>query len=89
VDWLPGYESSVPVRIGNAAAGQYQLDVYGEVMSALFTAAQADGVHSPAIWDLQVKLIEFLEEGWKLPDDGIWEVRGLGVISPTRRSWPG
>jgi GH15 family glucan-1,4-alpha-glucosidase len=76
VDWLPGYESSVPVRIGNAAAGQYQLDVYGEVMSALFTAAQADGVHSPAIWDLQVKLIEFLEEGWKLPDDGIWEVRG-------------
>lgn len=45
-------------------------------MSALFTAAQADGVHSPAIWDLQVKLIEFLEEGWKLPDDGIWEVRG-------------
>ncbi len=76
VDWLPGYEGSAPVRVGNAAAGQYQLDVYGEVMSALFTAAQADGVHSRAIWDLQIKLIEFLEEGWKLPDDGIWEVRG-------------
>ncbi len=75
-DWLPGYEGSAPVRIGNAAAGQYQLDVYGEVMSALYTAAQADGVHSRAIWDLQVKLIEFIEEGWKLPDDGIWEVRG-------------
>jgi GH15 family glucan-1,4-alpha-glucosidase len=76
VDWLSGYEGSSPVRVGNAASGQYQLDVYGEVMSALFTAAQADGVHSRAIWDLQVKLIEFVEEGWKLPDDGIWEVRG-------------
>jgi GH15 family glucan-1,4-alpha-glucosidase len=75
-DWLPGYEDSAPVRIGNAAAGQYQLDVYGEVMSALYTAAQIDGVHSRGIWDLQRKLIEFLEEGWKLPDDGIWEVRG-------------
>ncbi len=76
VDWLPGYEASVPVRIGNAAAGQYQLDVYGEVMSALYTAAKADGVHSQPIWDLQTELITFLEEGWKLPDDGIWEVRG-------------
>jgi GH15 family glucan-1,4-alpha-glucosidase len=76
VDWLPGYEGSAPVRIGNAAAGQYQLDVYGEVMSALFSASQTDGVHSRAIWDLQRKLVEFLEVGWKLPDDGIWEVRG-------------
>jgi GH15 family glucan-1,4-alpha-glucosidase len=76
VDWLPGYEGSAPVRIGNAAAGQYQLDVYGEVMSALYSASQVDGVHSRAIWDLQSKLIEFLEDGWKLPDDGIWEVRG-------------
>ncbi len=74
--WLPGYEGSAPVRIGNAAAGQYQLDVYGEVMSALYSAAQTDGVHSHAIWGFQQKLIEFLEEGWKLPDDGIWEVRG-------------
>ncbi len=76
VDWLPGYEGSAPVRIGNAAAGQYQLDVYGEVMSALFSASQARGVHSQDIWDLQVKLIEFIEAGWKQPDDGIWEVRG-------------
>ena len=75
-DWLPGYEHSAPVRIGNAAAGQYQLDVYGEVMSALYTAAQADGVHTRAIWDLQTKLIEFIETGWKEPDDGLWEVRG-------------
>ncbi len=76
VGWLPGYEGSVPVRVGNAAAGQYQLDVYGEVMSALYSACQVDGVHSRAIWDLQMKLVEFLEEGWKQPDDGIWEVRG-------------
>jgi GH15 family glucan-1,4-alpha-glucosidase len=76
VDWLPGYEHSAPVRVGNAAAGQFQLDVYGEVMAALFSAAQSDGVHSRAVWDLQKALIEFLEEGWQLPDDGIWEVRG-------------
>ena len=76
VDWLPGYEGSAPVRVGNAASGQYQLDVYGEVMSALFSACQADGMHSRAVWDLQRNLVEFLEDGWKLPDDGIWEVRG-------------
>ena len=76
VDWLQGYERSRPVRIGNAAAGQYQLDVYGEVMSALYVAARVDGVHSRAIWDLQSKLVEFLEDGWREPDDGLWEVRG-------------
>jgi len=76
VDWLSGYEGSVPVRIGNAAADQFQLDVYGEVMSALYRAAQIDGVHSRAIWDLQTKLVEFVEHGWKEPDDGLWEVRG-------------
>lgn len=76
VEGLAGYEGSAPVRVGNAASGQYQLDVYGEVMSALYSAAQADGVHSRAIWDLQTKLIEFLEHGWKEPDDGLWEVRG-------------
>ena len=76
VGWLPGYEGSAPVRVGNAASGQFQLDVYGEVMSALYEACQVDGVHSRAVWDLQSKLIEFLEDGWKQPDDGIWEVRG-------------
>ncbi len=76
VDWLQGYEASKPVRIGNAAAGQYQLDVYGEVMSALYSAARAGGVHTRAIWDLQTKLVEFLEDGWRQPDDGLWEVRG-------------
>ena len=76
VDWLQGYEASKPVRIGNAAAGQYQLDVYGEVMSALYSAARSGGVHTRAIWDLQTKLVEFLEDGWRQPDDGLWEVRG-------------
>ncbi len=76
VDWLAGYEGSRPVRVGNAASGQYQLDVYGEVMDALFTACQFDGVISRAMWDLERGMVEFLEEGWKQPDDGIWEVRG-------------
>ncbi len=74
--WLPGYEGSAPVRIGNAASGQYQLDVYGEVMSALYESARAEGVQSRASWSLQMQLIEFLEHGWTEPDDGIWEVRG-------------
>ena len=75
--WLPGYEGSEPVRIGNAASGQYQLDVYGEVMSALYASAAGRGscTAGPA-WDLQTQLIEFLETGGSEPDDGIWEVRG-------------
>jgi GH15 family glucan-1,4-alpha-glucosidase len=75
-DWLPGYDGSVPVRIGNAASGQYQLDVYGEVMSALYSSARAIGVNSKAAWGLQTQLVEFIEHGWLQPDDGIWEVRG-------------
>src|SRR5664279_2714036 len=76
VDWLPGYEGSTPVRIGNAASGQFQLDVYGEVMSALYESAQqGDESDSPA-WELQRSLMEFVETSWREPDDGIWEVRG-------------
>ncbi len=76
VPWLTGYEGSSPVRIGNAAAGQFQLDVYGEVMSALYEACKVgDEVTDPA-WDLQCALMDFLESGWAEPDDGIWEVRG-------------
>ncbi len=74
--WLPGYENSTPVRIGNAASEQYQLDVYGEVMSALYSSAHSEGVHSRAAWSLQRQLIKFIETGWTQPDDGIWEVRG-------------
>ncbi len=76
VGWLAGYEGSKPVRIGNAAAGQFQLDVYGEVMSALHQAAVAGDPVTGPVWDLQRVLLDFLEEGWKQPDDGIWEVRG-------------
>ena len=76
VDWLPGYENSRPVRVGNAAAAQYQLDVYGEVMDALYLSRAAGDDPREAAWGLEQVLVEFLETGWKEPDDGIWEVRG-------------
>ncbi len=75
-DWLAGYEGSRPVRIGNAAAGQFQLDVYGEVMAALYDSARAGDDLGPSAWDLQRTLLDFVESGWREPDDGIWEVRG-------------
>ncbi len=76
LDWLPGYEGAKPVRIGNAAAGQYQLDVYGETMDALHQA-RVEGIGAEGeAWKLQLVLLEFLEKGWREPDDGIWEVRG-------------
>lgn len=73
--WLSGYEGSRPVRSGNAAAGQYQLDVYGEVISMLHESRRLGEDAGPA-WDLEVALLDFLEDGWRKPDDGIWEVRG-------------
>jgi GH15 family glucan-1,4-alpha-glucosidase len=76
VPWLPGYERSAPVRIGNAAATQFQLDVYGEVMDMLHLAREAGLPPEAEAWKVQVALLEFLEEHWQLPDDGIWEVRG-------------
>jgi GH15 family glucan-1,4-alpha-glucosidase len=76
LDWLPGYERSVPVRIGNAASEQLQLDVYGEVMDALYQArVHGLAVEQPA-WELQTLLLEHLEEAWHEPDEGIWEIRG-------------
>jgi GH15 family glucan-1,4-alpha-glucosidase len=74
--WLPGYEGSRPVRTGNAAVNQLQLDVYGEVMDALHVARRAGVEGNQAAWQLQKKLLEFLESGWRQPDEGIWEVRG-------------
>jgi GH15 family glucan-1,4-alpha-glucosidase len=74
--WLPGYEGSAPVRIGNSAAEQYQLDVYGELMDALHQARGAGIPANPAAWHVQRVLLDFLESGWREPDDGIWEVRG-------------
>jgi GH15 family glucan-1,4-alpha-glucosidase len=74
--WLPGYENSAPVRIGNAAAGQLQLDVYGEVIDALQLSCKS-GLHDDQhTWALQLALLGFLEEHWAEPDDGLWEVRG-------------
>ncbi len=75
-NWLPGYEKSAPVRIGNAASGQFQLDVFGEVMSALYHSAHAVGVNSRSVWNLQLVLMDFVEARWVEPDEGIWEVRG-------------
>ena len=76
LDWLPGYEGSPPVRIGNRAATQLQLDVYGELMDAVHQARHAGLVGSEAGWALQRALVEHLETIWDHPDDGIWEVRG-------------
>ncbi|GAA0666211.1 glycoside hydrolase family 15 protein [Kitasatospora atroaurantiaca] len=76
LDWLPGYEGSQPVRIGNGAAGQLQLDVYGEVVEALHLAHMTGLVRNDHAHHLQLKLISYLEEHWTAPDEGIWEVRG-------------
>ncbi len=74
--WLPGYAGSAPVRIGNAAVNQSQLDVYGEVIDALSLARQAGLAFDRHAWSLTRKLLEYLEHNWDAPDEGIWEVRG-------------
>ncbi len=74
--WLPGYAGSTPVRVGNAASGQFQLDVFGEVMDAMYQAHRSGLESNDADWRLQVALMHFLETKWKEPDEGIWEVRG-------------
>jgi len=76
IDWLPGYENSAPVRIGNAAVRQLQLDVYGEVMDTLHQARRVGIEGDEFSWPLQQHLLEFLETAWTEPDEGIWEVRG-------------
>jgi GH15 family glucan-1,4-alpha-glucosidase len=74
--WLPGYEGAGPVRIGNLAAGQIQLDVYGEVLDAFYVGRRAGLVAEATSWALECALIDHLEKIWDQPDDGIWEVRG-------------
>jgi GH15 family glucan-1,4-alpha-glucosidase len=74
--WLPGYEQSKPVRTGNAAVHQVQLDVYGEVMDTLYQARRANIPTDEWAWGFQVHLLERLEQCWRLPDEGLWEVRG-------------
>ncbi|WP_457033631.1 glycoside hydrolase family 15 protein [Kitasatospora sp. P5_F3] len=76
LDWLPGYEGSQPVRVGNGAAGQLQLDVYGEVVEALHLAHMTGLTRNDHAHLLQLKLITYLEQHWREPDEGIWEVRG-------------
>ncbi|MFN2474852.1 MAG: glycoside hydrolase family 15 protein [Chthoniobacterales bacterium] len=74
--WLTGYEGSQPVRVGNGAATQFQLDVYGEVLAAMYSADQAGIKSTEAEWRLLVALLQFLETKWEAPDHGIWEIRG-------------
>ncbi|MFE3629480.1 glycoside hydrolase family 15 protein [Streptomyces goshikiensis] len=76
LDWLPGYEDSRPVRIGNGAAHQLQLDVYGEVAMTLHAAREAGLGPGETAAHLQVKMVEYLEQVWDQPDEGIWEIRG-------------
>jgi GH15 family glucan-1,4-alpha-glucosidase len=77
VPWLPGYENSHPVRIGNAASEQFQLDVYGEVIDALYQSRLgAIAEREINTYHLILALLDFLEDAWKKPDEGIWEVRG-------------
>jgi GH15 family glucan-1,4-alpha-glucosidase len=75
VPWLPGYEDSSPVRIGNAAHAQLQLDVYGEVMDALHQARHGGLAASESGWALQLAILDHLAKVWRLPDESIWEVR--------------
>ncbi len=76
VPWLDGYEHSRPVRLGNAAHEQLQLDVYGEVMDTLYCARKFGFQHDDEAWKVQEALMDFLESAWAQPDNGIWEVRG-------------
>lgn len=74
--WLPGYEGSRPVRFGNAAMQQWQLDVYGEVLDALWLSLRAGIDVPPHVWSLAKSLMEYLQEHWREPDQGLWQERG-------------
>src|SRR5690606_37087134 len=76
VPWLPGYHGALPVRLGNAAASQRQLDVYGELMDTLHLSRRSGLSPEPEAWDIQVNLLSYLSDHWDEPDEGIWEVRG-------------
>ncbi|GHA56895.1 glucoamylase [Streptomyces purpurascens] len=74
--WLSGFAESAPVRIGNGAVNQLQLDVYGEVMDSLSLARESGLSAQPDVWALQTALMDFLRTHWRQPDEGLWEVRG-------------
>ncbi len=76
LDWLPGYCGSTPVRVGNAAHGQLQLDVYGELLDVAWQSVRAGSKVRDDAWSLILLLLEHLEGAWRQPDEGIWEVRG-------------
>jgi GH15 family glucan-1,4-alpha-glucosidase len=74
--WLPGYEESRPVRIGNAAHCQFQLDIYGETLATMYAARRFGAARDvPIAWDLLAELVSFVEQNWQRPDEGMWEVR--------------
>ncbi|MFE7763467.1 glycoside hydrolase family 15 protein [Streptomyces sp. NPDC057438] len=74
--WLSGYEDSRPVRVGNDAVRQLQLDVYGEVIDSVFVSRRAGLPDKPDMWRMQCALMEYLRTAWRKPDEGLWEVRG-------------
>jgi GH15 family glucan-1,4-alpha-glucosidase len=88
-DWLPGYEGAQPVRVGNAAHAQLQLDVYGELMDAFHQSRMANLKLDDGSWDLECAVLEHLAEVWDQPDHGIWERRGDGkdYVSSKVMTW--
>ena len=76
LDWLSGYHGSSPVRVGNSAAGQFQLDVWGEVLAGLHLARETGLSAKDPAWFMQRKLLDFLESNWQEPDYSLWEIRG-------------
>jgi GH15 family glucan-1,4-alpha-glucosidase len=76
VPWLPGYEAASPVRMGNAAHAQFQLDIYGEVMDAFEHARRGSLAHPDEAWAIQCTLLDHLAKVWPQPDQGVWEMRG-------------
>jgi GH15 family glucan-1,4-alpha-glucosidase len=91
LDWLPGHEGSTPVRIGNAASTQRQLDVYGEVILALELAREAGLPDDDDAWNLERALLDFLAHNWQKPDQGLWEMRGepRHFVSSKLMAWAG
>jgi len=91
LDWLAGYEGSTPVRIGNAASTQRQLDVYGEVILALKLAREAGLPDDDDAWHLELALLDFLGHNWQEPDQGLWEIRGepRHWVSSKLMAWAG
>jgi GH15 family glucan-1,4-alpha-glucosidase len=89
--WLPGYEGALPVRVGNAAHAQLQLDVYGELIDAFHQSRMAKLKLDDGSWDLECAVLEHLEDVWNQPDSGIWERRGAGrhYVSSKVMTWVG